>query len=254
MRFAYLGSGSQGNGLLVESQGSRVLLDCGFTLKEATARLSRLGVAGGDISAIVVTHEHDDHLGGVGRLARKYRIPVWATYGTVRCSAGSLEGVDLRFIEGYRAFSVGALNIQPYPVPHDAGEPAQFVFGDGHRRLGVLTDAGVTTDHMREVLTGCDALALECNHDLDLLRAGPYPPPLRQRIAGRLGHLDNGTAARFLASLDRTRLQHIVAVHLSLQNNAPDLARTALAQALGCSTDWIGVADQFTGLDWRQIA
>ncbi|MEO8039672.1 MAG: MBL fold metallo-hydrolase, partial [Betaproteobacteria bacterium] len=141
----------------------------------------------------------------------------------------------------------------PFPVPHDAGEPAQFVFGDGARRLGVLTDTGCSTRHIEALLSGCDALALECNHDLDLLRNSNYPPSLKQRIAGRLGHLDNGTAARLLATIDRSRLQHVVAVHLSQQNNTPTLARDALAGASGCEASWIAVADQFAGLDWRDV-
>ncbi|MEI7967989.1 MAG: MBL fold metallo-hydrolase [Betaproteobacteria bacterium] len=253
MRFAYLGSGSQGNALVVEAAGTRILLDCGFTLRESDSRLGRLGLSGADLDGIVVTHEHDDHLGGVGRLARKYDLPVWLTRGTFRQGATGLEGLDLRFVDGYRAFEAGALQVRPYPVPHDAGEPAQYVFSDGARRLGVLTDAGSVTSHMREVLDGCDALALECNHDRDLLLGGAYPATLKERIAGRFGHLDNGTAASLLGSLNRTRLQHVVAVHLSLQNNTADLARQALAAVLGCAPDWVAVADQFAGLGWRDI-
>ena len=253
MRFAYLGSGSQGNGLVVECGSTRVLLDCGFTLRETVARLERLGVDPHALDAIVVTHEHDDHVGGVGRLARKFGLPVWLTHGTLRGSGYALQGADLRFVEGYAAFQVGDLWIEPFPVPHDAGEPAQFVFGDGDRRLGVLTDVGMATAHIQARLSGVDALALECNHDIDMLRASAYPPSLQQRIAGRLGHLDNGAAARLLASLDRSSLQHVVAVHLSEKNNTPHLAREALAGALGCAPEWVGVADQHDGLAWRQI-
>ena len=253
MRFAYLGSGSQGNGLVVESGATRVLLDCGFTLRETVIRLGRLGVDPASVDAIVVTHEHDDHVGGVGRLARKFGIPVWLTHGTLRGAGAALEGADLRFVEGYATFHIGDLCIDPFPVPHDAGEPAQFVFGDGARRLGVLTDAGMATAHIQTCLSGVDALALECNHDLDMLRASAYPPSVQDRISGRLGHLDNGAAARLLASLDCSSLQHVVAVHLSQKNNTPELARMALSGPLGCEPDWVAVADQFTGLDWRHI-
>lgn len=253
MRFAYLGSGSQGNGLVIEVGGSRVLLDCGFTLKDTVFRLARLGLSPEDLSAIVVTHEHDDHVGGVGRLARRFKLPVWITHGTLRESAALLDGVEVRLIEGFRSFAVGDVLVQPFPVPHDAGEPAQYVFSDGAVRLGVLTDVGESTRHVELMLSGCDALALECNHDRDLLWGGPYPPSLKERVGGRLGHLDNASAATLLSALDRSRLKHLVAVHLSQQNNTPELARLALSDVLGCAPDWIGVADQADGLDWRTV-
>lgn len=253
MRFAYLGSGSQGNGLVIEVGGSRVLLDCGFTIKDTVVRLARLGLTPEELSAIVVTHEHEDHVGGVGRFARRFKLPVWITHGTLRESMPSLDGVDLRLIEGFRAFAVGDVLVQPFPVPHDAGEPAQYVFSDGAVRLGVLTDVGESTRHVESMLSGCDALALECNHDRDLLWGGPYPPSLKERVGGRLGHLDNASAASLLSALDCTRLKHLVAVHLSQQNNTPELARSALSAALGCAPDWIGVADQAAGLDWRSV-
>jgi phosphoribosyl 1,2-cyclic phosphodiesterase len=253
VRFAYLGSGSQGNGLVVEAGGTRLLLDCGFTLGDTVNRLGRLGLEPGDLAAIIVTHEHDDHVGGVARVARKFGIPVWLTHGTLRGIEARFGGIDVNVIHGYQPFAVGGIEALPYPVPHDAGEPAQFVFSDGARRLGVLTDTGCATRHIESVLSGCDALALECNHDLGLLRDSNYPPALKNRIAGRFGHLDNGSAGRLLAALDRSRLQHLVAAHLSQQNNRPELARQALAGAIGCETAWIGVADQSEGLDWRDI-
>lgn len=253
MRFSYLGSGSQGNGLVVEAGCTRVLLDCGFTLKETVARLARLGLTGEDLSAVVVTHEHDDHVSGVGRLARKFGLPVWVTYGTARQAVRALEGADLRFIEAFSPFAIGDLQVYPYPVPHDAGEPAQFVFTDGAARFGVLTDVGASTPHIEAVLSGCDAIALECNHDRVMLENGPYPRSLKSRVGGRFGHLDNDAAASLLAAIDTSRLRQIVAVHLSLSNNRPELARDALARSLGCAPDWIAVADQFEGLDWRQV-
>lgn len=253
MRFCYLGSGSAGNGLVVEADRTRVLLDCGFTIGETVARLARVGLVPEDIDAIVVTHEHDDHLGGVARFARRHGRPVWSTRGTLRGREDAHAGIDVRLIEGYRPFAIGALEIRPFPVPHDAGEPAQMVFSDGARRLGVITDAGCSTPHIEAMLTGCDALALECNHDRERLMTSAYPWSLKQRITGRLGHLDNAQAAALLAALDRSRLQHVVAVHLSQQNNSPELARAALAPVLGCAPDWIAVADQAAGLDWRDL-
>jgi len=138
-------------------------------------------------------------------------------------------------------------------VPHDAREPTQFVVGDGRRRLGVLTDAGCVTPHMVEMLDGCDGLVLECNHDAEMLRNGSYPWSLKQRVGGRLGHLDNMSAASLLGQIDRRRLQHVVAAHLSEQNNTPALARAALAGVLVCQPQEVAVADQQQGFDWRQL-
>ncbi len=143
--------------------------------------------------------------------------------------------------------------MQPYAVPHDAAEPVQYVFGDGATRLGVLTDTGHVTPHIEQVLTACEALVLECNHDEEMLRLGRYPVSLKQRVGGRFGHLNNQQAAALLQRLDSSRLQHIVAAHLSQQNNLPQLAVSALSQALNCEESWIGVADQQLGLDWREI-
>lgn len=253
MRFAILGSGSQGNALVVEAGGTRLLLDCGFSGAETIKRLARLGLAPDDLDGILVTHEHDDHIGGVARLARKYRLPVWATPGTLRGLQALFDDLDVYFVEGYAPLCIGDIEVTPFPVPHDAREPAQFVFGDGQHRLGVLTDTGDPTLLMLRVLSGCDGLVLECNHCPDLLAASDYPPSLKQRIAGRNGHLDNASAGALLGRLDVSRLKHIVAAHLSESNNRPALARAALAGALGCSEDWIAVADQAAGLDWRDL-
>ncbi len=146
--------------------------------------------------------------------------------------------------DSHDAFAIGDLEVRPFPVPHDAREPVQFVVTDGAHRLGVLTDIGVITPCVEASLTGCDALVLECNHDLDLLAGSDYPPSLKQRIAGRFGHLHNEASAALLAALDTSRLQHVIAAHLSQQNNTPDKARAALAGALACAADWIGIADQ----------
>jgi phosphoribosyl 1,2-cyclic phosphodiesterase len=254
MRFASLGSGSRGNGLLVEAGATRILVDCGFPLRDAVARLARLGLAPGDVAAIVVTHEHGDHIGGVFRLASRYGIPVWMTHGTLNASAGRAEALRIEVFDSHAPFRIDDLQVLPFPVPHDAREPVQFVFSDGRLRLGVLTDIGEATPHVEAMLSGCDALVLECNHDARMLRDGDYPPALKQRIAGRYGHLENRAAARLLARLDTSRLQHIIAAHLSQQNNTVESARAALAAVLGCAAEWIGVADQDGGLDWRSLA
>jgi phosphoribosyl 1,2-cyclic phosphodiesterase len=254
MRFASLGSGSGGNALLVEAGATRLLLDCGFGPREAAVRLGRLGLSAQDLSGILVTHEHTDHISGAFRLAERHDLTVWMTHGTfVAACRDGRPMHPVEFIDSHCPFHVGDLQIHPFPVPHDAREPVQFVFTDGHHRLGTATDLGSSTPHVERMLTGCDALVLECNHDARMLREGGYPPHLKRRIAGRFGHLDNAAAAVLLAALDTCRLQHLVAAHLSERNNTPALARSALAGVLGCEEAWIGVADQEEGFGWRDL-
>jgi len=256
LRFASIGSGSKGNCLVAEAGGTRVLLDCGLPPRETERRLARIGLAAADIAAILVTHEHDDHAGQAYPFAALHRIPVWLTYGTQAALAESGKvprDVETRTIDGRTSFAVGGMEVRPYTVPHDAREPVQFVLSDGAFRLGVLTDIGASTAHVEATLSGCDALVLECNHDLDLLRGGDYPKWLKERIAGPFGHLDNGSAERLLAGLDRSRLRHVIAAHLSVQNNRPELAREALARAMGCASDWIGLSTQEEGFAWREL-
>jgi phosphoribosyl 1,2-cyclic phosphodiesterase len=249
-----LGSGSQGNALVVEIGRTRLLLDCGLGLSDVTMRLARRGLAADDLDAIVVTHEHDDHIGGVTRLAGKHDLPVYLTYGTLTAlDAERAPVAQVTVIDSHASFAIGDIEVRPYPVPHDAREPAQFVFSDGKATLGVLTDTGAATPHIESMLSGLAALVLEFNHDRDMLANGSYPPSLKQRIAGRYGHLDNETAAALLTRVDCSRLQHCIAAHLSQQNNTPELARSAAARALGCTPGWVGVADQRDGFDWRQI-
>jgi phosphoribosyl 1,2-cyclic phosphodiesterase len=254
MKFASLGSGSEGNGLLVCAGDTRVLLDCGFGLKDSVARLARLDVMPEQLSGIVVTHEHGDHIAGVERLARRFGLPVWLTHGTRRARLAALaELTEVHEFDVHQVFSIGNVEIRPYPVPHDAAEPVQFVFCDGDKRLGVLTDAGTVTPHIQHMLSGCHALVLECNHDTEMLSSGEYPYRLKQRVGGRLGHLSNMQAAGLLASLDVSGLQHIVAAHLSSSNNTPRLAVHALSAVLNCAESWIGVASQQEGFAWREI-
>jgi phosphoribosyl 1,2-cyclic phosphodiesterase len=252
MRFAWLASGSRGNAALVEADGRCVMLDCGLGLKQVEARLARLDRSPADIDAILVTHEHSDHIGGVARFAARYRIRVMATAGTAR-GFRLTRPAQLELISAHEPFSCGALAVEPLPVPHDAEEPCQFVFSDGAVRLGILTDLGHVTSHVITCLRGCDALALECNHDAAMLAAGPYHGALKQRVGGELGHLSNGQAAALLAALDATRLRHVVALHLSDINNTPLLAQSALAASLGCHWADVAVADQKLGLDWRTL-
>jgi phosphoribosyl 1,2-cyclic phosphodiesterase len=254
MRFASLASGSGGNALIVETGHTRVMLDCGLTVRDTELRLARAGLRPEDLAAVVVTHEHDDHLGGVLPFAQKHGIVVYLTFGTWRAT-GPDEAMQswVRIVDSHTAFAIDGLQVQPVPVPHDAREPVQYVFSDGVRRLAVLTDAGTPTRHMIDMMSGCEALVLECNHDGDMLAGGPYPGWLKARIGGPFGHLSNRQSAELLGALDCSRMQHLVAAHLSASNNTPQLARTALAAVLGCSEGWVAVADQKAGLDWRDV-
>ena len=255
MRFASIGSGSEGNGLVVEAGSTRVMIDCGFGVRDAAARLQRIGIAPESLSAILVTHEHSDHIGGVAAFAARHGVPVWMTFGTRTVASARFDSIDRVYgFDSHEPFVIGDLEVRPFPVPHDAREPVQFVVTDGVFRLGVLTDLGMSTPCVEQSLSGCDALVLECNHDLAMLAGSSYPQALKDRISGRFGHLHNEGAAALLGALDNSRLQHIVAAHLSQQNNTPERARAALAAVLSCTADWIGIADQAEGFAWRALA
>lgn len=253
MRFCSLGSGSKGNSLLIQSGDTCVMIDNGFSVRESEKRLTAHGVNPADIHAVLVTHEHSDHINGVGAFARKYDITVYATRGTL--SSGRLgELPSSQVLNCHKAFAIGDLEISPFPVPHDASEPCQFVVGDGDRRLGILTDTGSSTPHIEETLSGLDALLLECNHDLQMLENGDYPYNVKVRVAGDYGHLNNQQAAQLLMRIDTSGLQHIIAAHISEKHNTPELAQRTLSEALGCQRDWIDIACQVNGLSWRSIS
>lgn len=255
MRFASLGSGSEGNALLISAGSGQsqtlVMVDCGFGLKESLRRLARLGVAPSQLNGIVVTHEHSDHVGGVFRLARECRVPVWLSHGTFEAAPrDEMAGIDLRICRDSEAFEVGALQIIPYTVPHDAREPLQYVASDGQRRLGVLTDIGQSTPHVVAALSACDALLLEFNHDREMLAQSAYPAWLKGRISGPLGHLSNEQAAELLAAIDRCKLRTLVAAHLSQKNNAPSLVAEAIGRVIDGEGIEVLIADQAQGFDW----
>lgn len=257
LRFASLGSGSRGNATLIQTTGNpsartTVLVDCGFPARELGQRCEQLGLDPADIDAILVTHEHGDHIRGVGPVARKYKLPVWMTHGTHRAyDCGELpERILFGSHDG--SFCIGELDVTPVPVPHDAREPCQFIFASAGRRLGLVTDLGSITPALINALDGVDALLLECNHDPVMLANGPYPPSLQARVGGNYGHLSNQQAAQLLARLDHARLRHLVAAHLSEKNNAPELAREALLSVADFG-DRLSLLEQSQGSGWFDI-
>lgn len=259
MRFCSLGSGSSGNATVVEARSgattSRLLIDCGFSLRELESRLQRAGLEVDELDAVFVTHEHGDHVGCATTLARRHGLPLWMSRGTWRAiGEPELAPGLLNFARDGQAIAIGDLQLAPCTVPHDAQEPLQLRIGDGARHLGVLTDIGSITPHVVEHLQRCDALLLECNHDFELLARSRYPASLKARIGGRLGHLSNDTATQILAACMHDGLQHLVAAHLSLENNRPDLARAALGATFGGTGQEIVVADPKLGFDWLTLA
>jgi phosphoribosyl 1,2-cyclic phosphodiesterase len=254
LRFKSLGSGSAGNATVIQARSestlTHLLVDCGLGIRQLDARLGQAGMLAEQIDAIFITHEHADHIGCARRLALRERIPVWMSQGTYSAlGEPDLDGL-LRLARDGEVIEVGALQVRPFTVPHDAREPLQLTCTDGAARLGVLTDLGHATSHVLEQVAGCATLLLECNHDAQMLAASSYPAFLKRRVGGAYGHLANAAAAQIARSVQPGGLKQVVAAHLSEQNNRPELARQALAAALGCAEEDILVADRASGSGW----
>jgi phosphoribosyl 1,2-cyclic phosphodiesterase len=254
LNFKSLGSGSSGNATIIQARSesalTHLLVDCGLGIRQLDARLGQAGMLAEQIDAIFITHEHTDHIGCVRRLALRERIPVWMSHGTYAAlGQPDFEGL-LRIACDAVAIEVGALQVLPFTVPHDAREPLQLTCTDGAARLGVLTDLGHATPHVLEQLAGCGTLMLECNHDSQMLAASAYPAFLKRRVGGDYGHLANGAAACIAQACLAGGLKQVVAAHLSERNNRPELVRQALAAALGCAEADIHVAGPATGSGW----
>jgi phosphoribosyl 1,2-cyclic phosphodiesterase len=234
-----LASGSSGNATLVVSGETALLIDTGISAMAIRRRLQAFGYSLQQITAVLLTHEHGDHMRGLDVLQRRQPIPVWTT-------AGTWLGVDRKVREGGelrsgRETCFGSLRVLPVATSHDAREPIALVIDDGSVRLGLCTDTGVLTSLLAQRLGDCDLLLLELNHDADMLRHGPYPWPLKQRIASRLGHLANHQSQEAVAKIDSQQLKGMVAMHLSEQNNSPHLVRRLLEQTVGTTVP-IGIA------------
>lgn len=260
LRFASLGSGSSGNATLVEScthdspRATRVLVDCGLPLRQLEHRLAARGLSAADIDAVFVTHEHSDHVGGVLALQRRHGTPVWASAGTwAHATAKAADRPGCEFARDGEPITIGSLTLRPFAAPHDAAEPLQLTCSDGRHRIGILTDIGEPTDAVARALQGCDALLLETNHDAALLAAGSYPAWLKRRVGGPRGHLANSQSAALLDACRHSGLRHVVAAHLSQQNNRPELALSALRGALGSTATHLTVADATAGCEWVEI-
>ena len=235
LRFAPLFSGSSGNAIYVGCGDTHILVDAGLSGTKITHELGKIGLHPGQLSAILVTHEHTDHTHGVGILARKFHLPVYATPGTwegMAAKIGSVEGNLRCVIEAEQDFYLGGMNIMPFATPHDANQPVGFRFESGGARFAIATDLGCVKKGWLNHVRGADAVLLESNYDPGMLQAGSYPYELKRRILGNKGHLCNDDAGSCALDLANAGARHIVLGHLSKENNFPELARQCTEQAL----------------------
>jgi phosphoribosyl 1,2-cyclic phosphodiesterase len=255
LRLRSLGSGSTGNATIIEAgrlRRRRLLVDCGLGPRVLQQRLLTAGLTLADIDAVFVTHEHGDHIGCAHRIATEHRIPIWMSEGTWRaCGAPDYEGLLHLAGDGQR-IDLGELELIPFAVPHDAQEPLQLRCSDGQRQLGVLTDLGHVSEAVLNHLIDCHTLLLECNHDRQLLADSSYPAFLKHRVGGDKGHLSNDQAADLAGRLRGGPLRQVIAAHLSLKNNRPQLALQSLEAALGGEVE-LTVADARQGTDWVAV-
>lgn len=235
-----LASGSRGNSTLVSSSSTHILVDAGISGRETFKRLRALGQDPRSISAILITHEHTDHVTGLQRLAKKLHVPVFMTGSTheawrraLRDDEGNCPQLGrLELFSSGTRFAIGDIDIMPFTIPHDAADPVGFTFRSEGIKIGYATDLGYVPASVRDHLRGCDVLVVESNHDVEMLRVGPYPWSVKQRVMSRVGHLSNDTLADFFTSDYDGKAAYVVLAHLSEQNNHPELARAAAERAL----------------------
>ncbi len=242
MEFVTLASSSSGNAALIRCGGTAILLDAGISARRIAQSLAAFGMTPRELDAVLVTHAHSDHVGGIATLTKKYAVPVYASHGTARflaCAAPLLRAFDAG-----DAFSVGELEIRSFRTSHDAADSVDYRIDAPDGSFGALTDTGFVTDEAAQALEGVDALLLEANHDVEMLRSGPYPYHLKQRILSDRGHLSNDAAAEFALHCVKHGTRDILLAHLSAENNTPAAAEYAVGrrlQAAGCGIR-LGVA------------
>lgn len=229
MRLCSIASGSSGNCIYVGSEAAHLLVDAGISGKRTEAGLNGLGITGRDLDGILITHEHSDHISGLGLLAKKYSLPIYATLGTLQAlrSMSSMSGIDesqYHEVSADKKFTVKDLTINPMRISHDAAEPVGYRISYGSKKIAVCTDLGNFNDYTVECLKGLTAVLLEANHDVHMLEAGPYPYYLKRRILGERGHLSNENSGRLLSRIVHDKMQTIILGHLSKENNLPELA------------------------------
>lgn len=233
MRLCSIASGSSGNCIYVGSDATHLLVDVGISGKRTECGLNSLDISATDLDGILITHEHADHIAGIGVMARKYDIPLYATKGTIealkKCSSIGKIPEDLFVeIQPDKKITIKDITVNPMRISHDASEPVAYRFGYGTQKVAVCTDLGVFNDYTIECLKGMDALLIEANHDVNMLQVGPYPYYLKQRILGDRGHLSNENSGRLLNKILHDKLQTIILGHLSKENNLPELAYEAV--------------------------
>ena len=228
-------SGSSGNSVYIACGGVRLLVDAGVSAARVEANLDEIGVSPEELDAILVTHEHIDHIRGLGVLSRKYGVPIYANEGTWSGIEQKESGIPMRcrrtFYTG-EEFSVGRMSVHPFAIPHDAQEPVGYAFSCGTLTCGVATDIGHISSGWMDAVSGCQALVLEANHDVEMVERGPYPQRLRRRILGRNGHLCNADCAKALLELAKKGTRAVSLAHLSADNNLPELAYNTVCEAL----------------------
>jgi len=227
MKFCSLYSGSSGNSLFVGNHDTRLLVDAGLSGKRIEKALSDIDELPSTLSGILVTHEHSDHIQGVGILSRRYNLPIFAneaTWCAMEKKLGNIKPQNVKIIQTDATFEVGSFSINPFDISHDAAHPVGYVLDDGHHTVGIATDTGIITDRILKALMPCQLVLLESNHDPEMLATGRYPYPLKQRIKGEYGHLSNETAAKAAITLTQQGVEHLLLGHLSQENNFPLLA------------------------------
>ena len=248
-----LASGSRGNSIYLESDSAKVIIDSGLSIKELTQRLKSIDRTPEQLDAIFLTHEHSDHIRGVGPLARKYSIPLYATTGTIEGGKKLGSIPVLNPVRAGETILVDGLEIEAYTTSHDAKESVAYIIQCQNRKLGHATDMGITTHEVQRKLKGSHVLLLESNHDIEMLDFGPYPWPVKQRIKSEVGHLSNEACGNLLATVSHGHLERVVLMHLSQINNHPEIARVTALQALGSCTAHLDLALQNQATDLIEV-